>query len=117
MNKSILIILVTTCCTYVYAAERVFWSHGSAIYTNHALWLKKCNTESIDGKKYRIGTDIVACITKTANGKPKDLIMCNAKRFSKKYVSKMRESTENSLLPSRKHSRFKCLSIRDGWVC
>jgi len=117
VKKSLLVLLMFACCGPAIAAERAFWPYGSTPYLYYALWLKRCNSESIDGNKYRIGTDIVACITKSANGKPGDLLMTYARRFAKRDRDKMHDSSENPLLPSRKHSRFKCLDIKLGWIC
>jgi len=98
-------------------AEELFWPHGSATYTNKDSWLRLCAENSYDDKKYLIGTDIAACVTKTPDGKVWGLIMSPAKNFSEAEFKEMISSIEMPELPPRNHSRFKCLRLTNGWMC
>ena len=96
-----------------FSEEKEFWEHGSMIYTNKSTWLKSCDSS----EKYRIGDDIVACITKSQSGEPNDLVMSYAGDFIKSELTVMSNATVNPDLPLRSHSRFKCLRVTSGWMC
>ena len=83
MCKALLFLLLFYFCSVAGAAEPMFWPHGSAEYTDKATWKAQCKARSIDGKYYRIGHDIVACVTKTPDGKPYNLVMSYAGHFPK----------------------------------
>jgi len=82
MQKAILILLLSIPCLQLLAEEKEFWPYGSATYTNKVTWLAECDANSIDGKRYRIGEDIVACVTKTADNQPYGLVMSPSSGFS-----------------------------------
>ena len=98
-------------------AEESFWPYGSASYTNKNTWLKLCAEKSYDDKKYLIGKDIVACVTKEPDGSVHSLIMSPAFNFSESELAEMHNSNELPELPPRNHSRFKCLRLTSGWMC
>ena len=112
-----LILLVICLLTSGVSAEELFWPHGSTTYTNKDSWLKLCAENSYDDKKYLIGTDIVACVTKSPDGRIWGLVMSSAVKFSEAELKEMLSSTEMPELPPRNHSRFKCLRLASGWMC
>ncbi len=119
MNKiaKVLVFLIAGCSMSPTKAEEPFWPHGSASYTNKESWLHLCAENSYDDKKYLIGTDIVACVTKAPDGSVNSLIMSPAFNFSSSELAEMHSSRELSVLPPRNHSRFKCLRLTSGWMC
>lgn len=113
MYRKIIILILVSCPGVASSEEKPFWPHGSMVYTNKSTWIKYCH----NFKRYRIGEDIVGCVTKMPDGKPNDLIMGYANDFTKSELGKMLDSTLNPNLPLRNHSRFKCLRVTSGWQC
>ena len=102
--------------TAIASAEPHFWESGSAIYTNRESWEQDCRLKE-EKQAYRIGDDIVACVTTTTTGNPRNLVMTPASNFTELELSKMTDSTTSALLPLRSHPRFLCLRVTSGWMC
>lgn len=114
MYRNILILIFLIFSGAVLSEEKAFLPlGGSAEYGSKASWLKDCHMV----KKYRIGEDIVACVIGQYDGKMYRLVMSHAKKFTKVELEKMLDGKLNPDIPSRNHSRFKCLRLTSGWMC
>ena len=99
-----------------YAEETPFWDSGSAIFTSRPSWERDCSSRE-EIETYRIGDDIVACVTVTVSGNPRNLVMTAASNFTEIELSKMEDSKTFPMLPRRSHPRFRCLQTSSGWIC